>query len=406
MKRKNASNSRRETPSTSSSAGSLSPVYRPTCKLSSMSSAFSDFPMSGPEALSKFSNEISEYERSEILMYEEVYYLGLGSPKLNGKFSDDKGSFIGITGDHIGYRYEIVKILGKGAFGRVFECLDKKYQENVAIKITKNKPRFRRSGESEVEILNSLSESDDFNCIIQKLNFFDFRGHFCIVFELLSISLLELLGKQNYQGLSLSLTKRISVQFLLGLKMIHSVGIIHCDLKPENLLLKYPNKSSIKIIDFGSAIQQRGHHVEYVQSRFYRAPEVLLGCEYNEKIDMWSLGCILAEMFLGTPIFPASSELDLFHKLIETLGLPQNSLLAQGKLLENYYESTGNFIKNSENLSPNSRPLDLILGNSDEKFSDLIKLCLKWDPNDRISAESALNHPWVQGSKKAFVISK
>lgn len=106
------------------------------------------------------------------------------------------------------------------------------------------------------------------------------------------------------QGLSLGLIRRFAVQILVSLKFLRSLHIIHCDLKPENILLKQPNRSAVKVIDFGSSCLEDERLYTYIQSRFYRAPEVILGLPYSTAIDMWSLGCILAELYTGYPIFP------------------------------------------------------------------------------------------------------
>merc|ERR1712010_320141 len=114
--------------------------------------------------------------------------------------------------------------------------------------------------------------------------YFYFRNHLCITFELMSINLYELIKNNNFQGLSLGLIRRFAVQMLTSLRALRKLRIIHCDLKPENILLRQPNKSGIKIIDFGS-------------SRFDRSPEVILGLPYDTAIAMWSFGCILAELY-------------------------------------------------------------------------------------------------------------
>ena len=103
-------------------------------------------------------------------------------------------------------------------------------------------------------------------------------------------------------------------------------GIIHCDLKPENILLRNANKSGLKIIDFGTGCFEGSQLYKYVQSRYYRAPEIILGVDYSCAIDMWSLGCILGELFLGFPLFPGEDEAEQLALIVEYLGTPPNSL--------------------------------------------------------------------------------
>lgn len=111
--------------------------------------------------------------------------------------------------------------------------------------------------------------------------------------------------------------------------MFHDMNFIHCDLKPENIMFvqdpKRPN-SRLKIIDFGSSCRAKQTVYSYIQSRFYRAPEVILGAQYSNKIDMWSFGCILVELYLGLPIFPGNSMYDQLRKITNILGyLPSSS---------------------------------------------------------------------------------
>ena len=137
---------------------------------------------------------------------------------------------------------------------------------------------------------------------------FIFRSHLCITFESLNMNLYELIKLSNYSGIEVKVIKNMAVQLLIALRFLSKHKIIHCDLKPENILLKHPNKSLIKVIDFGSSCFLDKRLYTYIQSRFYRAPEIILGLKYTMQIDMWSLGCILMELFTGIPVFPGESE--------------------------------------------------------------------------------------------------
>lgn len=137
-----------------------------------------------------------------------------------------------------------------------------------------------------------------------------FRKHLLIAFECLSINLYEFIKNNNFQGVTQSLIRRFAIQILQALKFQRDHGIVHCDLKPENILLKQENKSGIKIIDYGSSCFLGQRIYTYIQSRFYRAPEIILGIPYTMAIDMWSFGCIVAELYTGYPIFPGENEVD------------------------------------------------------------------------------------------------
>jgi serine/threonine protein kinase len=136
-----------------------------------------------------------------------------------------------------------------------------------------------------------MDDMNDSN-IVQMHDYFVFREHLCIVFELLSFSLYDMIAKSNFTGVSLNLSRLLIGQIIESLVLTREAGLIHCDLKPENILLKDANKTTIKVIDYGSACFE-GHTVyTYIQSRYYRSPEVIMGIKYNTAIDIWSLGCI------------------------------------------------------------------------------------------------------------------
>ncbi len=135
--------------------------------------------------------------------------------------------------------------------------------------------------------------------------------------------------------MSLGLIRRFAVQLIDSLCFLRRHSIIHCDLKPENILLEQANKSSIKLIDFGSSCFSHERIYTYIQSRFYRAPEIMLGIPYTTGIDIWSLGCILAELYTGTtalsqigyPLFPGENEPEQMSMIMEVNGLPPKGML-------------------------------------------------------------------------------
>ena len=371
-----------------------------------------EFPTNPKDALLFFSDELNSYEQAEILDYSEIYFIGSKdnkiSPKLelnNFGYDDSRGDLKLIKGDHISYRYEILNVLGKGSFGQVCECFDYKRTEKVAIKIIRNKKRFHNQAGIEVTILNALREKDqaDQVPVVKMKNYFLFRKHVCISFDLWNINLYELLKGNKFQGLSLSLVKRFAIQILQGLYYTKSLDIIHCDLKPENLLLKYPNKSDLVIIDFGSATFFNERQHTYIQSRFYRAPEIILGIPYTSAIDMWSFGCILAELFTGRPLLPGESEHDQLVLIIELFGNPPPDLLKQGpkeELFFDNYKLKDPMIKNNILKIPGSKSLYEVLNCHDENFLDLLSKCFEWDPSLRITPHSALKHPWLVSSQR------
>jgi serine/threonine protein kinase len=180
--------------------------------------------------------------------------------------------------------------------------------------------------------------------------------------------------------------------------------IIHCDLKPENILLRSSKKSAIKVIDFGSACFSNQKTYTYIQSRFYRAPEILLGLPYSGAIDMWSLGCILVEMHTGKPLFDGQDEADQVVKQVEILGVPPKHMLEKNRKAEKFFEisqSLGTWrLKHKYGVRPGcSLRYALSLASKwDEAsplyplFEDLISKMLQYDPSARIRPSQALQH--------------
>jgi dual specificity tyrosine-phosphorylation-regulated kinase 2/3/4 len=193
--------------------------------------------------------------------------------------------------------------------------------------------------------------------------------------------------------------KKISFQTLKCLSSLHSHSIIHCDLKPENILVHSSSSTSVKIIDFGSSCFSNQQLYSYIQSRFYRAPEIVLGCSYSTAIDTWSFGCVLAELYTGLPIFPAENEKELIACICEVIGEPAAGFVASAPRAGIYFAADGKArpFKNTKGRRrvPGARPLRSILKGADEEFVELIAECLKWDPRARITPDEALKMKWL-----------
>ncbi|KAI0630298.1 kinase-like protein [Trametes polyzona] len=241
-----------------------------------------------------------------------------------------------------GHKYLILDILGQGTFGQVVKCQNMKTHEVVAVKVVKNKPAYFNQSMMEVtilELLNQQCDPNDEHHILRLRDSFIHKNHLCLVFELLSSNLYELIKQNQFQGLSTQLVKVFTAQLLDALTVLKEARLIHCDLKPENILLKSLQSPQIKVIDFGSACHERQTVYTYIQSRFYRSPEVLLGIPYTAAIDMWSLGCIAVELFLGLPLFPGTSEYNQITRIVEMLGLPPQYMLDMGKQTSQFFDT-------------------------------------------------------------------
>ena len=366
------------------------------------------FPLTAAQTLKIFAAELSDYEKGEVLDYDSIYYMGNGVAKFNAKtnngYDDEKGDYNTYVGEHVAYRYEIIDILGKGSFGQAIKSLDHKYQRLVALKIIRSKKRFYHQATVEVKILKYLRDNDeeDKSNMVRMLDYFVFRKHICITFELLSINLYDYIKENNFVGLSLDLIRKYAVQILTSLKMLKEHSIIHCDLKPENILLKEPNSSVIKLIDFGSSCFESERIYTYIQSRFYRAPEIMLGIPYSTAIDMWSLGCILAELYTGFPVFPGESEPEQMTLIMEVNGLPPVELIKKATRREVFFTPDNAPLPlpagKERSWKPASKNLGQVLKCPDSVFVDFLQQCFNWEPDKRITPDQAFAHRWIVGT--------
>jgi dual specificity protein kinase YAK1 len=235
-----------------------------------------------------------------------------------------------IVSSSSGKRYTILDKVGKGTFGQVAKCMTDDGCQ-FAIKIVRSKQAYTNQALVEHMILSQLNGENRCKYIVKYYECFMHQNHLCLVFELLAVNLYDLLRQNKFKGLSLNLIRMIVKQCLEALVAIGDKNIVHCDLKPENIMLQSTTSPQIKIIDFGSACLEHQAVYTYIQSRFYRSPEVLLRLSYERGIDVWSLACIGAELFLGLPLWPGTCEFNQMCKMVESLGIPPVEMLDKGK---------------------------------------------------------------------------
>ncbi|KAL2190724.1 hypothetical protein L209DRAFT_9185 [Thermothelomyces heterothallicus CBS 203.75] len=362
------------------------------------------------------------YERGEIVDYKDVYFCGtqnaakvVGDPQSespNFGYDDERGDYTIVPGDHLAYRYEIIDVLGKGSFGQVVRCIDHKTGVLVAVKIIRNKKRFHQQALVEVNILQKLREWDPQNkhCMVNFTHSFYFRGHLCISTELLDMNLYEFIKSNAFRGFSLKLIRRFTKQMLSSLNLLKQHKVIHCDLKPENILLRHPLHTEIKVIDFGSSCFEHEKVYTYIQSRFYRSPEVILGMTYGMPIDMWSLGCILAELYTGVPIFPGENEQEQLACIMEVFGPPEKHLIEKSTRKKLFFDSMGKprltVSSKGRRRRPSSKTLQQVLKCDDEAFLDFVARCLRWDPDRRMKPEEAIRHEFITGQKTSVPVPR
>lgn len=230
-----------------------------------------------------------------------------------------------------------------------------------------------------------------------------FRGHLCISTELLDMNLYEFIKSNGFRGNSLKLVRRFTKQLLSSLLLLKQHKVIHCDLKPENILLAHPMHSEIKLIDFGSSCFENEKVYTYIQSRFYRSPEVILGMTYGLPIDMWSVGCIMAEIYTGYPIFPGENEQEQLACIMEVFGPPEKHLIEKSTRKKLFFDSLGKprltVSSKGRRRKPSSKSLQQVMKCDDDAFLDFLARCLRWDPDKRLKPEEAMRHEFVTGQK-------
>lgn len=273
---------------------------------------------------------------------------------------------------------QMIKMLGQGTFGKVVQARDRERNELVAIKIIRSVQKYRDASRIELRVLATLKANDaeNRNRCIHLRDCFDYRGHICIVMDLLGQSVFDFLKGNQFvpfpnsqiQSFARQLLTSVACRFILlslpsgnaqhtDQTVLHDLNLIHTDLKPENILLydnqyqtftynrKIPSSSTtvnrtatqrrvlldteIRLIDFGSATFQDEYHSSVVSTRHYRAPEIILGLGWSFPCDIWSIGCILVEFFTGDALFQTHENLEHLAMMENVVGSRIDSHLVQ-----------------------------------------------------------------------------
>jgi dual specificity tyrosine-phosphorylation-regulated kinase 2/3/4 len=385
---------RRGSPATQRSIADLSPVV-------------SHAPIPPSEACAKYISLLNHYELEEISGFPEIYYLGQPSKKVhpnrtgasNHGYDDREHHYRCSPGDHIAYRFEIRAILGKGAFGAVLRCFDHKTQSDVALKLIINTEQMHEQGKIEVSLLQRLSSAPGFKAsyIVRGIDFFVFRRHICSTFEILGLNLYEYSRSLRFRPIEASQMRPIARSILSALAFMHRESVVHCDMKPENVLLCPESSTDVRVIDFGSSCVVGQQRYEYIQSRFYRAPEVILGLSYGPPMDIWSFACIVAELMMGRPLFAGDDEAEQIQMLMEVLGAPPRHLIDRCARRKHFFLADGTPLpagRNRRRRQIRGMTLRQLTKINDNLLLDLLGKCLEWDQNKRITAPEAINHPW------------
>ncbi|OHS96705.1 CMGC family protein kinase [Tritrichomonas foetus] len=366
-------------------------------------------PISPQTALQKYPLLLLPFEKKEIVNFPEIYFLGKQHHKIepdpenqyNQGFDDDSHNMLLVVGNHLAYRFEIMALFGAGAFGQVIRCFDHKTKKTVAVKVIVNTEQMHEQGLIEAQILAILNKNNSRH-IVQARDFFIFRSHICISFEILGMNLFELSESYDYKPLSIRSVRLYALQMYEGLETAHRNAIVHCDIKPENVLLVPGSQSLIKVIDWGSGCFAGHQKYEYIQSRFYRAPEVMLGIDYGPPMDVWSAALVIIELLIGRPLFPGDDELDELHMISELLGEPPIELVKKGKRRDEFFDENFKLKENAADRverKPGSMCLKEIMNVNDDLLIDFLMKCLTWDQTKRITSSQALQHPWVKSKE-------
>ncbi|KAF9032940.1 kinase-like domain-containing protein [Panaeolus papilionaceus] len=344
--------------------------------------------------------------------------------------SDPEGYYNVILGEQLdGERYQVFASLGQGMFANVVRARVLTGDANeigreVAIKIIRSQESMHRAGLKEIQILNKLKQADpeDKKHIIRLERSFEHRGHLCLVFESMSMNLRDVVKRFGKDvGLNIRAVRAYAHQLFLALSLLKKVNIMHADIKPDNILVN-EQKTVIKLCDLGSASDASENEITpYLVSRFYRAPEIIMGIPYDSSLDIWSIGCTLYELYTGKILFPGRSNNHMLLLMMELKGRFNSKMIKKATFGDLYFDEmggfesiekdrlTGNDVVRKVHISKPARDLKARLMPpasakvSDEEmklitsFVDLLDKCLVLDPSRRISPREALVHPFIRG---------
>lgn len=350
---------------------------------------------------------------------------------LSDDWNDAEGYYQATIGEILGDRYRVVsELAGKGVFSSVARCVDTQDNTPVAIKIIRNHEIMVRAAEKEIGILKRLNDGDTENKrhIVHLINRFEYRGHLCMVFPWFWGNLrsaLKLHGKGR-GGLGLAYVISYARQLFIALRHMARNKVMHADLKPDNVLVN-DDFTKITVCDLGSASDVMENEITaYLVSRFYRAPEIILGLRYDCKIDVWSAATTIYEVATGDVLFPGRNNNHMLKLIMEVKGKVPSKLIRAGLLGSQHFDDNLDFIyqardtftkmevvkvmkdiRVTRNLTDSllerqpwyktvSSKRDMMVKKM-RQLGDLLERCLAIDPAKRLTPEEALQHPFIRG---------
>ena len=370
----------------------------------------------------------------EDLLEGQDRYIDEVDAGLEEEAKDEEGYFSVKTGETFNKgRYQIVSAVGRGVFSTVLCAKDLQTDMDVAIKVIRSNDVMYRAGQKEIALLRQIAENDpeDKKHIVRMLDHFMHKGHLCIVFERYDLNLREVMKKFGKNtGINIAAVRSYGKQLLIALQHLVKLDIVHADIKPDNVLVTKA-RNVVKMCDLGSASTTAELAITpYLVSRFYRAPEIMLGHEYDSQIDLWSVACCLFEMYTGRILFAGRNNNQMLKHIQDLCGAFSNKMLRKSMFRElhfrddfvfiskekdpvskkgilrhiNYQEMTANSTKEVSSAAGRKDLLKMIcpnLGQLDDEelkrvtlFRDLMEKMLVLDPNKRIGVKGALLHPF------------
>jgi len=316
---------------------------------------------------------------------------------------------------------EIITTLGEGTFGKVVHVKDsQKQSSNVALKIIKNVDKYREAAMLEINVLEKLGRKDPdgkYLCV-RMLDWFNYYGHMCLTFEMLGLSVFDFMKDNNYMPYPMHQVRHMGKQLTYSVRFLHDNRLTHTDLKPENILFvnsdfditfnerkkreqRIVKNSETRLIDFGSATFDDEHHSTIVSTRHYRAPEVILELGWSQPCDVWSVGCILFELYTGYTLFQTHDNLEHLAMMERILG-PLPYRMTRKSRTDYFYHGRLDWDPNTKAgryVREMCKPLYRYMKKEDEETKqlfDLISRMLDYDPMSRISLYEALEHPYFE----------
>eukprot|EP00002_Diphylleia_rotans_P034875 TRINITY_DN7538_c0_g1_i2.p1 TRINITY_DN7538_c0_g1~~TRINITY_DN7538_c0_g1_i2.p1 ORF type:complete len:381 (+),score=66.52 TRINITY_DN7538_c0_g1_i2:111-1253(+) len=344
-----------------------------------------------------------------------------GKRKRRSPSPEELGHYTINPGESIGRgRYKVLSKLGEGTFGMVAECWDRDRKRYCAVKIVRSEKKYLEAAEYEIDVLDDIRKSDpeDKSNCVHMWSTFHHGLHLCITFEPLGMSLYDFMKANSFQPFPIDCIRSIGRQVLRAVEFLNSLKLTHTDLKPENILfvsneytvekikgkdVRVPRSTRIKVIDFGNATYEKDHHSSIVCTRHYRPPEVLLGIKWNFTCDVWSIGCILAEMFIGDVLFQTKDDREHLAMMERVIGPLPTSLCRRADSHSKKYFKDNRLDWPDIARTPQSartvdqlQPLERLVLDSPDEFVDAVRSMLVHDLDERPLARHCLRHPFFR----------